>query len=224
MVKLMKESGCQGVFLGIESGNNHILKNMNKAATKEKYLEGIALLKEYDIPTMGSFIIGFPGETYETIQDSIRFIKKSDIDFFRAQLWYCEPITPIWKERDKYNLRGESFEWSHNTMDSNTASRLVDEIFLTFKKPVWVPQYNFGFDKIWNLKHRGMSLEQVKDFLRAFNSGIKQKLTNISNEEIGIEVIKQLKKSLQPGNNFDNSIDVKKEGIALDEDNVRFNF
>lgn len=222
MVQLMKESGCQGVFLGIESGNNQVLKNMNKAADVEKYLEGIALLREHGIITMGSFIIGFPGETDETVQDTLRFIKESGLDFFRVQLWYCEPITPIWQEREKYNLRGESFEWTHNTMDSKTGARRVDEIFLTTEKPVWVPQYHFGFDKIWNLTCRGMSLDRIKDFLKAFNSGIKQKLIEPTKQEIDMQVIKQLKTSLQRENDFDNSTDEKKESINAES--VRFNF
>lgn len=100
----MKESGCEGVFLGIESGNNQILATMNKIASVEKYLEGIALLKEFDIVTYGSIIIGFPGETGETVQDTIGFIEDSGLDFYRAQLWYCEPITPIRKDRQKYQL------------------------------------------------------------------------------------------------------------------------
>jgi radical SAM superfamily enzyme YgiQ (UPF0313 family) len=49
VVELMKESGCEGVFMGIESGSDKILENMNKASRIEKYYEGIALLKEYDI-------------------------------------------------------------------------------------------------------------------------------------------------------------------------------
>jgi radical SAM PhpK family P-methyltransferase len=224
MVQLMKESGCEGVFLGIESGNNQILKNMNKAADVEKYLEGIALLREHEIITMGSFILGFPGENDETVQDTLRFIKESGLDFSRVQLWYCDPITPIWKDREKHGLKGESFEWRHNTMDSKTGARLVDEIFLTTEKPVWVPQYNFGFDKIWNLTCRGMTLEQVKDFLKAFNRGIKQKLIEPTKQEIGIEVIKQLKMSLRQERDFEDPVDEKKETISLDVDNVRFNF
>ncbi len=59
----MAQSGCKGVFLGIESGSPHILKLMIKAATIEKYADGMKLLREHDILTFGSFIVGFPGET-----------------------------------------------------------------------------------------------------------------------------------------------------------------
>jgi radical SAM PhpK family P-methyltransferase len=192
---MMKESGCEGVFLGIESGNDQILDNMNKSVTTRQYLEGIELLKKYGIVTYGNFIIGFPGETDETVQDTIEFIEKSELDFYRVQLWYCEPITPIYREKDKYKIKGESFEWSHNTMDSRRACDWIDHIFLSINKSIWVPQYNFDFDSLCHLFHRRMSLEQVKQFLGSFNRGVKEKLAAPSQEEVSYEVIEQLKKA-----------------------------
>jgi radical SAM PhpK family P-methyltransferase len=193
-VKLMKESGCEGVFLGIESGNEEILKNMNKKSDLEKYLQGTSLLKEQGIVTFGSFIIGFPGETDDTVQDTKKFIKESGLDFYRVQLWYGEPITPIWKKKEKYNISGESFEWSHATMDSSRACDLIDETFCSIENPIWVPQYNFDFDSIWHLIHQGMSLEDVKDFLRTFYMGLKEKLLNPNQKEVSYEVIIRLMK------------------------------
>jgi anaerobic magnesium-protoporphyrin IX monomethyl ester cyclase len=175
-VEMMKESGCEGVFLGLETGNETILKNMNKSSQVEKYLEGISVLKKYGITTFGCFIIGFPGETNSTVQDTIRFIKESGLDFYRVQLWYCELITPIWKEREKYNITGQNFEWSHNTMNSQTASDIIEEIFSTIQDPIWLPQYNFDFDTMWHLVHNGMTLEKVKEFLRIFYQEVKVKL------------------------------------------------
>ena len=198
MVELMKESGCEGVFLGIESGSGQILKNMNKAADIQKYLEGIQLLKEYGIVTFGNFIVGFPGETEETVRDTIDFIETSGLDFFRAQLWYCEPITPIWRERDVYNIKGTSFNWSHRTMDSSGACDLVEKIFFTVKNSTWVPQYNFDFDSFWHLVHRGMSVEQLKDFLNSFNRAVKERLLRPSRPEASYKAMEQIKNACSP--------------------------
>lgn len=195
-VELMKESGCEGVFLGIESGSNKILKIMNKAATVEKYLAGVQLLKEYDILTYGSFIIGFPGETDETVAETLNFIENSGIDFFRTQLWYCDTMTPIWKEREKYGIKGSHFEWSHDTMNADRAAAITDEIFLSIEEPIWVPQYNFEFDGLFHLLHRGMSLEQLKRFIQAFNRGIREKITQPNQRDVGFEVIEELERSL----------------------------
>lgn len=191
-VELMKESGCEGVFLGIESGSDQILKNMNKSASSDKYRRGIELLEKHHILTYGSFIIGFPGETDDTVHDTVSFIKNSGIDFFRTQLWYCDTITPIWKEREKYNITGSNFEWSHATMDSKRAADIIDEIFLSIDSPTWVPQYNFEFDGIFHLLHRDFTTDQVKNFLGSFNRGIREKLQNPSQREISFNVIKEI--------------------------------
>jgi hypothetical protein len=196
MIELMKESGCEGVFLGIESGNNQILENMNKAASIEKYLEGIAVLKEFEIVTYGSFIIGFPGETQETVQDTIGFIEDSGLDFYRAQLWYYEPITPIDKDREKYQLKGTGFEWGHATMDAKKASSLIEEMFLSIHKAIWVPQYNFDFNNMFHLTHRGISRNEVRNYLKAFNRGVWEKLMDPTHTGVSHETIALAKRSI----------------------------
>src|SRR5205823_8128013 len=94
-IELMAKSGCKGVFLGIESGSPAILTNMNKAATIEKYERGIKLLHEHGILTFASFIVGLPGETDETVAETVAFIRATKPSYYRAQMWYCEPGTPI---------------------------------------------------------------------------------------------------------------------------------
>ncbi|MCP5049331.1 MAG: radical SAM protein, partial [bacterium] len=147
--ELMKESGCKGVFLGIESGNNQILENMNKSVTVEQYQKGIQLLKEQNILTFGCFIVGFPGETDETARDTFDFIEKTGLDFYRTQLWFCDPVTPIWEQKEKYGIDGLHFKWTHANMDSQHACHLVEEGFRSIKKSLWVPQYNFEFDGLF---------------------------------------------------------------------------
>lgn len=189
---LMRESGCEGVFLGIESGSSTILKNMDKAATADQYRKGIELLKKYDISTFGSFIIGFPGETYETVQETVDFIEQTELDFYRTQQWYLEPITPIWRQKEKYGITGESFEWSHRTMDSQTACDIIDENFLQIKNSIWMPQYNFDFDNALHLLHRGWSMTKIKEFIKTFNLGVRDKLTNPENQEVNPEILATL--------------------------------
>ena len=191
-VLMMKESGCQGVFLGLESGSDRILKNMNKATSVKKYLDGIALLKKYGIVTLGNFVIGFPGETGASVRETTRFIKESGIDFYRVQLWYCEHITPIWQLREQYGLTGESFEWSHNTMNSKQASDTIDELILSLDEPVCLPQYYFDYENVFQLMAKGIGPEQVKRFLNAFNDGIKEKLRSPSRQEVSFDIIDRL--------------------------------
>lgn len=175
-VAIMKKSGCEGVFLGIESGSDSILKNMNKKSRVEVYKKGIALLKKYNITTYASFIIGFPGETEETVRETIDFIETAQPDFFRAQLWYYDTMTPIHKEAQKYSLFNSQFEWSHNTMNSEEAADWVDYLHYHIKNSVWLPQNDFDYPAIFNLLSRGWSVDEIKEMLRAFNEKVNLKL------------------------------------------------
>jgi p-methyltransferase len=162
---LMARSGCKGVFLGIESGSPTILKNMNKAATIEKYAKGMEMLRARDIMTFGSFIVGFPGETEETVNETIDFIRTTKPDYYRTQMWYCEPGTPIQNQRETYRIEGEGFVWSHNTMDSLEAMDHIDRMFLSVDESTWLPQWSFDFWIIPYLLGKGISFERFKEFM-----------------------------------------------------------
>ncbi|HEX8184754.1 MAG TPA: PhpK family radical SAM P-methyltransferase [Blastocatellia bacterium] len=168
-IDLMAKSGCKGVFLGIESGSATILKNMNKAATPEKYIEGMKLLHERGIITFGSFIIGFPGETDETVDETFQFIRETKPTYYRAQMWYCEPGTPIDNQRAKYKIEGEGFVWKHATMDSLAALDHIDRLFLTTKESLWLPQWSFDFWILPYLFGEGITPAQLQSFMESAN-------------------------------------------------------
>jgi p-methyltransferase len=161
-IRLMAESGCKGVFLGVESGSPTILKNMNKAATIEKYARGIQWLREHGILTFGSFITGFPGETAATVQETIDFIQEHRPDYYRSQMWYCEPGTPVFAQRELYGIDGEGFVWSHATMDSMEAMDHIDRMFLSIKESEWLPQWSFDFWIIPYFLGKGVPLDRFK--------------------------------------------------------------
>jgi len=127
-VALMKESGCIGAFLGIESGNEDILKIMNKKANIFEYKRGISLLNKYNINTLSSFIIGFPGETEDTVMDTIRFLEETKPTFYYAGIWVYDERTPISKHRDLYQLKNSGVSWSHKTMNAVEAMSYVDKM------------------------------------------------------------------------------------------------
>jgi p-methyltransferase len=164
-IDLMARSGCKGVFLGIESGSPAILENMDKAATIERYADGIKILKNHGILTFGSFILGFPGETEETVAETVAFIKNNGLDYYRVQPWYCEPGTPILRHREKYQIEGEGFVWSHSTMDSGEAMDHVERIFLGVNESLWLPQWSFDFWIIPYLIGKGLSFDQFREFV-----------------------------------------------------------
>ncbi len=75
VAKALKDSGCVGVGIGIESFDNSALKMMRKHLTTEQIEEGCNCLIRYDIPISGQFIIGNIGDTLESVKKSIEFAK-----------------------------------------------------------------------------------------------------------------------------------------------------
>ncbi len=87
ITKKMKASGCYCVSIGIESANNEVLKRMSKHITKEKIYDGIQMLRRNGIDVTGQFMIGNPGDTLETIKESIDFANNSNlsvVEFYTA--------------------------------------------------------------------------------------------------------------------------------------------
>jgi radical SAM PhpK family P-methyltransferase len=171
-IELMARSGCKGVFLGIESGSPSILVNMSKSATIEKYARGLGLLRAAGILTFGSFIVGFPGETRETVDETLTFIREYKPDYYRAQLWYCEAGTPIERQREKYGIEGDGFVWKHATMDSLEAMDHIDRMFLSIHESEWLPQWSFDFWFIPYLLGKGVSLASFKEFMHGANKAL----------------------------------------------------
>lgn len=181
--ELMAQSGCKGVFLGIESGSPTILKNMSKHATIEKYENGIAKLKEHGILTFGSFILGFPGETDETVQETEDFIRRTGLDYYRIQMWYNEPGTPIHNKKDEFEIDGEGFVWSHASMDSAEAMDHIERIFLSLQSSVWMPQWSFDFWIIPYLMGRGVSLDLFQELMAGCHRLLALEIAFVAPEE-----------------------------------------
>ncbi len=196
-IELMGKAGCEGVFLGVESGSDEMLLRMNKTARQKHYLKAIPLLKAAGVSTHANVIVGFPGETYETVQETVDFIEEAKPDFFRAQLWYADPVTPIWEKRDQYGVKGTAFNWSHNTMDFETACDLIDKMFVSVENSIWLPQNGFEQWSTFYLQRKGMTLDQIKTFLKCFNAVIKQKLTFPGKKEIEPKLFESLKQSCE---------------------------
>lgn len=190
-VKLMKESGCEGVFLGLESGSQKILNNMNKKTNLRQYDKIVSLLKKYGIITYTSFIVGFPGETEKTAYETSRFIEYLSPDFYRTQIWYCDPITPIWKLKETYGIKNSQFEWEHNSMNAKTAAEIVEYNFLNIKGSIWLPQNQFDYPSIFLLLNIGWTISEIKKIIIKFNKAISIKLKN-KNKVIDRKVYNEL--------------------------------
>lgn len=79
-IQWMKAAGCHTVSVGIESGDEAILKKYSKPISASEIREKIQLIKKYDLKVLGYFILGLPGETRESIERTIKLAKSLPID------------------------------------------------------------------------------------------------------------------------------------------------
>lgn len=162
---LMAESGCAGVFLGIESGDDRVLKAMNKIATTDRYRDGIGRLNERGIISYASFIIGHPGETEETARSTLAFIDEVRPTFYCLESFFFDPKVPIAARAGEFGLTGRAYAWKHDGMDWRRAAELVAEGYRTIGGSTVVPLYSFDLWSIAYLMGQGVPLEQIKSFL-----------------------------------------------------------
>jgi len=134
LVERMKLSGCEFVDLGLESGSQTILDNMDKRLKVDQSIEAVKMLGDHGIYGRGSFIIGYPGETPETFSETVEFINNSGLPYYHPYLFYYSGNTLVHQERDRFGLQGLGLAWSHNSMDSVEASRLVGEMLQRIDK------------------------------------------------------------------------------------------
>ncbi len=192
-IELMAAAGCEGVFLGTESGSDLMLQRMNKTSRRHHYLEALPLFREAGILAHTNFIVGFPGETADTVQETIDFIEEGRPATFKAQLWYADPITPIWDEREEYRISEPGFGWRHGTMDFRAACDWIDTLFLRVEGSLWLPQWGFEQWSMFYLQRLGMPLERVTAFMRTFNAAVREKLLDPSRTEVSPQLMETLR-------------------------------
>ena len=162
---LMRRSGCHTVFLGIESGDQTILNNMNKAVRIDRYRYGLARLHDQGILTFASFIIGFPGETRETALRTQAFIEETTPTFYRVLPYYHYRATPIHQQAEAYGIRGEGYRWTHKTMAWPEAYDLMAQIYRHITTSWVLPLHGFDFWGVASLVAAGRSMEEITRFL-----------------------------------------------------------
>ena len=111
-MSLLKKAGCWMIGYGVESGNQGILDRANKKTKLEDVRKAVKMSKDAGLEVTGHVILGLPGETKETMEETLKFCINIDLDF--AQ-FYCAvpfPGSGFYKEAlDKDWIK--DFSWSN---------------------------------------------------------------------------------------------------------------
>ena len=107
----IREAGCWFIELGIESGNNGILKMIKKGTTKADIENAVKRAKKVGLQVKGNFIFGFPRETIDTLEETIRFALDIKIDFFQQNFLTIWPGSEISAEIAGNPHNQHAFDW-----------------------------------------------------------------------------------------------------------------
>jgi hopanoid biosynthesis associated radical SAM protein HpnJ len=95
-LKAMREAGCRLLIVGYESGDQQILKNIKKGATLERARQFTKDCHKLGLTIHGDFILGLPGETRETIRNTIDFAKELDVETIQVSVAHAYPGTELY--------------------------------------------------------------------------------------------------------------------------------
>lgn len=115
MMRALKEAGCYGLHMGVESGSPRILKIMRKGITLEKVRESFALARRLGFITRGYFMLGYLDEDRETFKDTVRIARELNLDFASFSLTTPLPATHLFEEAVKRGLIGADY-WREYTL------------------------------------------------------------------------------------------------------------
>ena len=95
-LKAMKDAGCRLLIVGFESGDPQILKNIKKGATVERARDFVKDCHDLGLVIHADFILGLPGETKQSIRNTIDFAKSLDCETIQVSIAHAYPGTEFY--------------------------------------------------------------------------------------------------------------------------------
>jgi len=135
VAQAMKSGGCHTVYFGIESGSQRILDFIGKRITPEQSIAAVRKAKKHGLKALGSFIIGFPDETREEVEKTIKFSRRVGVEYAQFTIATPYPGTRLWYYALSKNLI-LTFNWrKYTTLDpvmklKNFSSREIKKMLL----------------------------------------------------------------------------------------------
>jgi anaerobic magnesium-protoporphyrin IX monomethyl ester cyclase len=150
--KLLKEAGCYLIQFGVESGNDQILKEINKQITTQQIIEAFAMARRHHLQTFGFFIFGHRHDNYETINQTLELAKKIRCDFTSFFLLVPFPGTQVYSylpEEVKYDWKRIQYVSWNKDLEPLSICAINGYELKQFEDQVNMEYYgNFGY--LWH--------------------------------------------------------------------------
>jgi len=187
--KKFSDAGCSALWYGIESGNKQILEKMGKTYGEEEIKRDISLANKYGIKAICAMIIGFPGETEKTLDDSISLMKEINVYTKVTIPFFLQRGSPIAFKPEDYNLRikdswikdalkpwteKEPHEISYYTVDGIPSRECIQKFEKRAKYKNWVDKRNLSETEILVLLSNYVGMDALS-FGKKINNAIDHK-------------------------------------------------
>jgi radical SAM superfamily enzyme YgiQ (UPF0313 family) len=113
LLQLMRRANCSGLYFGLESGSNRILKAVDKKMTVEGIVKVSKMVHDSGIPSVTSVLIGLPDETKEDAEETLEVMKTFKTDFFDVNSYMPLPgssLCDLVSEEDRRNMSQGDFK------------------------------------------------------------------------------------------------------------------
>lgn len=171
-IRLLKSGGLDSISIGVESGDDEILKGIGKDITRKDAENAFALLKKHHVEAQAFFMIGFYHDTHETIMRTIRFAVQLDPDFVSYAVMIPYPGTPVYKKYYKNKIDFSQPEvWRYFTAVGGDLAGFGNKNFsreelMKFMR-LGFRRFYFRPGKIFQLIRKINSFDQLKEYLNA---------------------------------------------------------
>jgi radical SAM superfamily enzyme YgiQ (UPF0313 family) len=142
LIRALAQKGCVAIQFGVESGNVEILRKARKGITLPQVESATALCLQWGIRAVCTFIIGFPDDTRETVQDTIGFAKRLKRAGAQVFLGLCTPYpgTEIFRRRADLGLVIENWDysvWTTGNAVARTKHFTIQELDRLYREAVF---------------------------------------------------------------------------------------
>jgi len=157
----MADAGCKRIYYGIESYDKNILKKLNKEINPQRVREIIKITKKYGIDAFGFFMVGNPGETKQSLKNTINFAKSLNLDFIQVMRIVPKPGTSL---NEEFNRKTGKNYWKEFVLGNEIEKQIPNVWCNLSEKEINHYLKKFYRDIYLNPKHIIKVISKINSF------------------------------------------------------------